>query len=64
VNDGRAERAGRPSEVLVLEDELRSVIDWAALGRLGFAPDVALFAPARRTRYSGSPCAAPLRAIR
>ena len=45
VNGGRAERAGRPSEALVPEEELRSVIDWAALGRLGFAPGVALFAP-------------------
>lgn len=45
MNGGRAERASGPSEALVPEDELRSVIDWAALGRLGFAPGVALFAP-------------------
>jgi hypothetical protein len=46
MNRGSAERATRFPEASVPEDEqLGRLIDWAALERLGFDPDMALFAP-------------------
>jgi hypothetical protein len=46
------------------DGDLRSLIDWEALSRLGFDPAVELFAPGAGDPVFGSPCAGPLRATR
>lgn len=45
MNRGSAERASHLSEVFVGEDVLRSMIDWAMLGRLGLDREAEVFAP-------------------
>lgn len=45
MNRGSAERASRLPEVLLAEDDLRSMINWTLLGQLGLDRDAAVFAP-------------------
>jgi len=45
MSNANAERASRVREASAPEDELRRLIDWAGLGRLGFDPDAEVFAP-------------------
>ncbi|HSS08261.1 MAG TPA: hypothetical protein VLL25_00140, partial [Acidimicrobiales bacterium] len=45
MSRANAERASRAREASAPEDELRRLIDWVGLGRLGWDPDAEVFAP-------------------